>query len=218
VQRALLAGDPRRKRSTTRGPPNLLQKSGDKDAALARLEQANDLDPMADEYAMAIVDRYTADESWQKLVQHLAKRGDRLSDRSKRVGLRTQAATLFATKLNDKEGAREQWLKVLEDGDDREALEKLIDYAVEREDHTEAATLLRRLGNIAVDKADKARVALREAELLAEGSATSTRRSPATRPSSRSSTRRAVRRCKRSPTCRRPARISPLLPTRSSVS
>ena len=85
------------------------------------------------------------------------------------MGLRTQAATLFATKLSDKEGAREQWLKVLEDGDDREALEKLIDYAVEREDHTEAATLLRRLGNIAVDKADKARVALREAELLAEG-------------------------------------------------
>ena len=34
----------------------------------------------------------------------------------------------------------------------RSALEKLVDYAVEREDHTEAATLLRRLGNIAVDK------------------------------------------------------------------
>src|SRR5439155_6912794 len=47
--------------------------------------------------------------------------------------------------------------------------ERLIDYAVEREDHTEAVTLLRRLGGIAVDKADKARVALREAELLAEG-------------------------------------------------
>src|SRR5262249_25491434 len=77
--------------------------------------------------------------------------------------------TLYATRLNDKERAREQWLKVLEDGDDREALEKLIDYAVEREDHTEAATLLRRLGNIAVDKADAARIALREAELLAEG-------------------------------------------------
>ncbi|HEX4352420.1 MAG TPA: hypothetical protein VHZ95_05890, partial [Polyangiales bacterium] len=44
-----------------------------------------------------------------------------------------------------------------------------MDYAVERDDHTEAATLLRRLGTIAVDKADKARIALREAELLAEG-------------------------------------------------
>src|SRR5207237_1717849 len=86
-----------------------------------------------------------------------------------RIDSRTQAAMLCASKLGDKEAAREQWLKVLEDGDDREALEKLIDYAVEREDHTEAVTLLRRLGGIAVDKADKARVALREAELLAEG-------------------------------------------------
>ncbi len=169
VQRALLAGDPKAQAQHYARAADLLLKQGDKAGALARLEQASDLDPMADEYAIALVDRYTADDAWPKLVQHLAKRGDRLSDRSKRVGLRTQAATLFATKLNDKEGAREQWLKVLEDGDDREALEKLIDYAVEREDHTEAATLLRRLGNIAVDKADKARIALREAELLAEG-------------------------------------------------
>jgi tetratricopeptide (TPR) repeat protein len=169
VQRALLAGDPKAQAQHYARAADLLLKQGDKAGALARLEQATDLDPMADEYAIALVDRYIADDSWHKLVQHLAKRGDRLSDRAKRVGLRTQAATLFATKLNDKEGAREQWLKVLEDGDDREALEKLIDYAVEREDHTEAATLLRRLGNIAVDKADKARVALREAELLAEG-------------------------------------------------
>ncbi len=169
VQRAMLAGDPKAQAQHYARAGDLLAKSGDKDGALQRLELAADLDPIADEYATALVDRYTTDESWTKLVQHLAKRGDRITDRAKRVGLRTQAATLYSTKLNDKEGAREQWLKVLEDGDDREALEKLIDYAVEREDHTEAATLLRRLGNIAVDKADKARVALREAELLAEG-------------------------------------------------
>ena len=71
--------------------------------------------------------------------------------------------------MQDKELARELWLKLLEDGDDKEALERLIDDAVEREDHTEAATLLRRLGQNTVDKAEKARVALREAELLAEG-------------------------------------------------
>ena len=169
VQRALLAGDPKAQAQHYARAADFSLKMGDHATALQRLEQASDLDPMADEYALALVDRYSADEAWQKLVLHLAKRGDRLTDRSKRVLLRTQAATLYTTKLGDKEGAREQWLKVLEDGDDREALEKLIDYAVEREDHTEAATLLRRLGNIAVDKADKARVALREAELLAEG-------------------------------------------------
>jgi tetratricopeptide (TPR) repeat protein len=169
VQRALLAGDPKAQAQHYARAADLFLKMGDRDAALQRLEQANDLDPTADEYATALVDRYTSEEAWQKLVVHLSKRGDRLTDRSRRILLRTQAAALYATKLGDKEGAREQWLKVLEDGDDREALEKLIDYAVEREDHTEAATLLRRLGNIAVDKADKARVALREAELLAEG-------------------------------------------------
>ena len=72
VQRALLAGDPKAQAQHYARAADLLLKSGDKDAALARLEQANDLDPMADEYATAIVDRYTADESWQKLVQHLA--------------------------------------------------------------------------------------------------------------------------------------------------
>ena len=144
-------------------------RAGDEAGALEKLEQAAELDPIADEYATALTDRYTATGSWEKLVALLAKRGDRLADRGKRVAQRRQAAVLLATKLLDKETAREQWLKVLDDGDDREALEHLIDYAIEREDHTEATTLLRRLGAIAVDKADKARVALREAELLAEG-------------------------------------------------
>ncbi len=61
------------------------------------------------------------------------------------------------------------WLKILDDGDDKEALEKLVDDAIERGDHTEATTLLRRLANTTVDKSEKARVALREAELLADG-------------------------------------------------
>jgi tetratricopeptide (TPR) repeat protein len=102
-------------------------------------------------------------------VQLLAKRGDRLTDKAKRVAVRRQAANLYAGQINDKEAARETWLKILEDGDDREALEKLVDDAIERGDHTEATTLLRRLGNTVTDRAEKARVALREAELLAEG-------------------------------------------------
>ena len=125
---------------------------------------------MNDDYAGALVTRYTAQDQIDKLVAYLTRRGDRLMDKPKRVGVRREAATLAQNRLSDRELTREMWLKVLEDGDDREALEKLIDDAVEREDHTEAATLLRPLGgNIAVDKADKARIALREAELLAEG-------------------------------------------------
>src|SRR5262249_34104157 len=146
-----------------------LSRAGEEDAALERLEQAADLDPLTDEYASALADRYIARGDHTKLVDFLAKRGDRVTDRVKRVNIRRQAAQLYATQLQDKELAREQWLKVLEDGEDREALEKLTDYAVEREDHNEAVTLLRRLQQNLVDKAEKARVALREAELLAEG-------------------------------------------------
>ena len=58
------------------------------------------LPPVEPERATALVDRYTSEEAWQKLVVHLSKRGDRLTDRSRRILLRTQAATLYATKLS----------------------------------------------------------------------------------------------------------------------
>jgi tetratricopeptide (TPR) repeat protein len=168
-QRALLAGDTKQEAQHYARAAELFFRAGDEAEALAKLEQAVDLDPSADELAAMLGERYTEREQWDKLVALLVKRGDRLADRAKRTALRRQAAITFAQKLNDRDAAREQWLKVLEDGDDREALEKLVDFAVEREDHGEATTLLRRLTGIAVDKADKARVALREAELLAEG-------------------------------------------------
>jgi tetratricopeptide (TPR) repeat protein len=168
-RRAELAADAKQQASHFAHAADYLTKAGDDAAALEKLEQASDLDPTADETANALSEAYTLNEKWDTLAVFLAKRGDRIVDKAKRVNLRREAAVVFMTKLQDKEQAREQWLKVLEDGDDREALEKLVDYAVERDDHTEAATLLRRLGNIAVDKADKARIALREAELLAEG-------------------------------------------------
>jgi tetratricopeptide (TPR) repeat protein len=168
-QRGQLGGDSKLEAQHYARAAEHFARAGDEAGALEKLEQAAELDPIADDYATALTERYSAAGSWEKLVLLLAKRGERLSDKGKRIAQRRQAAQLYATKLLDKEAAREQWLKVLDDGDDREALEHLVDYAIEREDHTEATTLLRRLGAIAVDKADKARVALREAELLAEG-------------------------------------------------
>lgn len=168
-QRGLLASDTKGQAGHYARAADQLMKGGDEDAAIGRLEQATDLDPLADDYASALQDRYQSRGDFPKLAEFLGKRGDRVTDRGKRVAIRRQTANLYATQLQDKELARELWLKVLEDGDDREALEKLVDYAVEREDHNEAVTLLRRLQANTVDKAEKARVALREAELLAEG-------------------------------------------------
>lgn len=168
-QRGLLTGDLKQQAMFFARAADYLVKAGRHDEALERLEEATDLDPLNDDYAEQLVTRYNSDDRIDKLVAFLTKRGDRLTDRSKRTNIRREAANLATTRMQDKELARELWLKLLEDGDDKEALERLIDDAVEREDHTEAATLLRRLGQNTVDKAEKARVALREAELLAEG-------------------------------------------------
>ena len=168
-QRGLLTGDLKQQAMFFARAADYLVKAGRPADALDRLEEATDLDPLNDDYANLLVARYNSDDRIDKLVAFLTKRGDRLTDRSKRTNIRREAANLATTRMQDKELARELWLKLLEDGDDKEALERLIDDAVEREDHTEAATLLRRLGQNTVDKAEKARVALREAELLAEG-------------------------------------------------
>ncbi|MBX3209257.1 MAG: tetratricopeptide repeat protein [Labilithrix sp.] len=168
-QRGLLTGDLKQQAACYARAADYLSRANREDEALERLEEATEFDPLNDDYANLLVARYNQADSTDKLVSFLTKRGDRLTDRSKRINIRREAATLCASRLQDKELARELWLKLLEDGDDREALERLIDDAVEREDHTEAATLLRRLGQNTVDKAEKARVALREAELLADG-------------------------------------------------
>jgi tetratricopeptide (TPR) repeat protein len=169
VQRADMANEPRQQAQHFARAAEFFGRAGDDAAVLGNLARAVDLDPSTEAYATQLGDKYTAAEKWTDLVQLLVRRSERLTDRSERVALRRKAAALYATQLSDKEGAREMWLKVLDDGDDKEALEKLVDDAIEREDHTEATTLLRRLGNTAVDKAERARIALREAELLAEG-------------------------------------------------
>jgi hypothetical protein len=169
VQRAHMAADSKQQAQHFARGADYFGRIGDDDGVLQNLQRAADLDPTNNEYVRLLSDRYTSAQKWTELVELLVRRGDRLTDRTQRVAMRHQAANLYATQLADKEAAREMWLKVLEDGDDKEALERLIDDAVEREDHTEATTLLRRLGNTAVDRAERARIALREAELLAEG-------------------------------------------------
>ncbi len=168
-QRGLLTGDIKQQAQCHARSADYLMKVGDVETAIERLEEANNLDPLNDDYAASIVKHYTTDDQIDKLVSFLSRRGDRMNDRVKRVNLRRQAASLCSARMMDPELARELWLKVLDDGDDKEALERLIDDAIERLDHTEGATLLRRLGTNTVDKAEKAKVALREAELLAEG-------------------------------------------------
>ena len=171
VQHAHLLGDPKEQARKHARAADYFGRSNDDAQVLANanLERANDLCPTNEEYAQLLADRYTSAQKWADLVALLTRRADKLADPAQRIAVRRQAANLYASRLADKQSAHETWLKVLGDGDDKEALERLIDDAVEREDYTEGAALLQRLGNATADPAERTRIALREAELLAEG-------------------------------------------------
>lgn len=168
-QKGQLVSDPKQKAQCLARSADYFTRAENDDLALEKLEAATDLDPLNDDYADLLAKRFSSRGDIEHLVRFLSKRGDRLADRQKRIFTRRQAAQLASTKLRDPEFARELWLKMLEDGDDKEALERLIEDAVSRSDHTEATTLLRRLSQGTVDRSEKARIALREAELLASG-------------------------------------------------
>ncbi len=168
-QRGTLISDLKQHASLLARSADYLTRAGEYELAVERLEEATDLDPLNDDYAGHLVSRYRASEQVEKLVAYLARRGERITDRTKRIAIRREAANLANSRHADRDLLRDLWLKLLEDGDDREALEHLIDDAVGRGDHGEAATLLRRLGQNTSDKSERARFALREAKLLAEG-------------------------------------------------
>jgi cellulose synthase operon protein C len=168
VQRAELDADAKGQARHFARSADYLGRGGDEAGALVNLVQAADLDASNEQYAQQLTDRYTSSLRWDDLVQLLLKRADHVTDAKKRVALRRQAADLYAEQLGDKEAARETWRKVLEDGDDEETIEHLIDDAGERADHEEALGLLQRLEKAQTSGPDKARIALREAELLAD--------------------------------------------------
>ncbi|HEX7667931.1 MAG TPA: hypothetical protein VF407_25565, partial [Polyangiaceae bacterium] len=82
--RAELAADAKQQASHFAHAAEYLGKAGDEAGALEKLEQASDLDPTADETANALAEAYTANEKWDVLATFLAKRGDRIVDKTKR--------------------------------------------------------------------------------------------------------------------------------------
>jgi tetratricopeptide (TPR) repeat protein len=171
-ERADLASEPKKKAEHLARGADHLARAADDAGALANLERAMDLDPSNEGYADQLVEQHRAAERWDELVQVLTKRAGQATDKAARVAARKQAAAVYAEKLLDKDAARTAWQKVLDDSEDTETIERLVADAVEREDFTAAtgATgLLRRLEAATPDKGEKVRIALREAEMTAEG-------------------------------------------------
>jgi len=146
---------------------DLLLKAGDAGSAIAKLEQATEIDPANDSYAQALDEQYRRDGREPDLVRYLLSRAEKLNDKGRRIVARRNAATIQAG-LGDREGARESLLLLLSDGDDAEALAKLVEDAGERGDYQEQVELLRRLGATTKNPTEKLEIALREAMVLAE--------------------------------------------------
>jgi hypothetical protein len=169
IRRSELEASPEAKARHIARAANHFARAGDDHGVIENLERALDLDPASDDFAQRLAERYTAGTRWPELVALFSRRGDRLTDATKRVASRREAARLMWSRLGDAAAASDEWRKVLLDGEDKEALEHLVDDAVRREDYEAASGMLRRLEQIAVERPDKARIALREAELVADG-------------------------------------------------
>ena len=164
---ANLAAEPKDQAALHFREAEYLFRAGDSSSGILRLEQAADLDPVNDSYADALEKQYADNERPDDLVQYLQRRADKLPDRSRRVALRKRAAETL--KMVDPDQTREILLKILEDGDDLEALLLLADDARERGEYQEEVERLHRLVGAHKENDLKIQVLLREASVLSTG-------------------------------------------------
>jgi hypothetical protein len=146
-----------------------LSRSGDDSSSVLRLEQATELDPVNEEYASELEQRYVKAERNEDLAGFLLRRADKLTNKVLRSSLRKRAAKLQREALGNPEAARQTLEELLKDGDDLEALGTLADDAEERGEFKEAVALLSRLEKASTEPAQHVSVLLRQATLIADG-------------------------------------------------
>ncbi len=166
-ERAQLASRPQDQAKLYAIEAGYLTRAGDEGAAVERLEQATELDPVDDQLAAELERRYEEAERVPDLVQFLLKRAEALPPGKLRSSLRSRAADIQRDRLGDGDAARETLLALLEDGDDVDALVWLADDAEQRGDPSAAADFLGRLSKAATDPEQRTFVLMREAALYA---------------------------------------------------
>lgn len=169
VERASLIGKAQERAALLARAAQYLTRTNDASGALQRLEQASELDPVSSEYARELEARYTEAGRLADLAAYLQKRAAKLPALSERLELRKRAAALLQGPLDDRDGARECLRQLVEEQDDAEALAELADDAEERQSFDETVDYLRRLVPVVTDRAEKARLLQREAQILATG-------------------------------------------------
>jgi tetratricopeptide (TPR) repeat protein len=172
VQCAYVAGDPKTRATCLVRASDHFGRAGDAAASLFNLELAVDVDATSEELATKLSERYASSQQWAELVDLVTRVGGEIADRAVRVRLWRTAANVSAAQLADKARARELWAKLLDDdGDDREALERLIDDAIQQGEDVQAIHWIERLEGAAFDGAKEAAEAWRNVLRVRHGDA-----------------------------------------------
>lgn len=146
-----------------------LLRAGDASTALLRLEQAFDLAPNDESLAQKLEATYEHEGRLDEIAAFLVRRSEQAKDTAQSVGFLKRAAAFRRERLSDPDGARDLLLRIVSSTEDVEALSMLADDASAREDHSAAIGYLKRLEPHTTERADKIRLALREASILADG-------------------------------------------------
>lgn len=168
ARRAELELEPSAKAELLVREAELLSEAQDPAEALARLERATDLDPACEKAAALLERQYLAARRFDELVALLLRRAER-EQREARIALRKRAADVAERLGHDSAAAGGILRQVLADGEDAEALGWLAREAEREGAVDEAFALLGRLGAVAVEPAERTRIALDEARLVADG-------------------------------------------------
>ncbi len=146
-----------------------LLRAGDTATALLRLEQAFDLAPQDEALAQKLEGTYEQEGRLDEIAAFLVRRSEQAKDNTQSVAFLKRASAFRRERLADPNGARDLLLRIVSSTEDVEALSMLADDAVGRDDHTAAIDYLKRLEPHTSERADKIRLALRQASILADG-------------------------------------------------
>lgn len=133
--------------------------------AIASLEQACELDPGCEAHWSELERACDARQMLRHYVDAASRVAGVLTDPACRAHLRRQAARVLGERLGDVAGEVAALRLVLDDEEDRDALERVADDAERGGRYEEACTLLARLEASLAEPADKIRLLLRMARL-----------------------------------------------------
>ncbi len=130
--------------------------------------RAFDLDPKDERVIDALTSVYERTERYRDIVTLLNERAHVEEDAPARAALYRRIARVLSERVQNDEGAAEAYQKVLEAGEDREALVFLEQRAEHRGDFDEAERLLVRIADIAESGVERRDRLARRADLLAD--------------------------------------------------